>query len=195
VKLVRTIVLHRFPTHVKITDKRRAKVVDGVVKNPKAVGTPGYQKITFQGLYSGNMHPFTRNKIVETMHKYINHQIRKESPIDIDPQKPLLIRGKLYVPKNYGKVSVRNGNLTWKKPKDTYTEEWDVLNASVFWVKAFEDCISRPDKDANGVVIREPIIPDDNAGFISGTGEMRRRYVDNLSKRKIVFEIYEDDLK
>ncbi|MHA2255519.1 MAG: hypothetical protein ACXAAM_05565 [Candidatus Heimdallarchaeaceae archaeon] len=194
-KLVRRIVLYRFPTHIKISESRRAKVVNGVTKNPKAAGTPGYQKITFQGLYSGNIHPFTRNKIVEGMHKYINYQLRKEKPIDIDPEKPLVIRGKLYVPRNYGKVSVRNGNLTWKPPKETYVEEWDVLNASVFWIKAFEDCISRPDNDANGVAIRESLIPDDNASFISGSGEMRRRYIDSLAKRKIVFEIYEDDLK
>ena len=193
-KLVRRIVLHRFPTHIKLSDSRRAKIVDGVVKNPNTIGTPKYQKVTFQGLYSGNIHPFTRNKLVEGMHKYINYQLRDQLPIEIDPEKPLVIRGKLYVPRNYGKVSVRKGKLTWKAPKDGYTEEWDVLNASVFWVKAFEDAISRPDKDANGVVIRDSIIPDDNAGYLSGSGEMRRRYVDHISKRKIVFEIYEDDL-
>jgi len=194
-KLIRTFVLHKFPTHIKVSDKRKAKVVDGVLKNPSTAGKPKYQKLNFQGLYSGNIHPHTRSKLVAKMHRYINIQIRNHLPIKIDPEKPLVLRGKMYVPKNYGKVSVRGGVLTWKPPKASYEEEWDVLNASVFWIKAFEDSVSRPEEDKNGVIIRKAIIPDDSARFLSGTGEMRRRYIDDLADRKIIFELYEDDLE
>jgi len=195
-KLVKTITLHQFPTHVKLSDKRRAKKdKEGNITNPRAAGTPKFQKINFQYLYDGSAHGTTRQKMIKHMHHYINKQIRNVDTIDMDANKPLVIRGMLYAPINFGSVRTQNGNVIIKDPPEGYVPNWDMINFGTIWVKAFEDCISGDEMDSKGeTIIRPRIIPDDHCGYVSGTGEMRVRFIEKFSQRKIVFNIYQDDL-
>ena len=193
-KLVKSITLHKFPTHIKLSEKQRAKYDDqGKLKNKSQVDLPKYSKLNFQGLYNGNMHHTVRQKLVKTVHHYINRQIRDLKPLQFPEGASLVIRGMMYVPRNFGNVKMRLGKLQVTKPKKNYIPNWDMLNAGALWVKVFEDCISRPEIQQN-IQIRPSLIEDDHAGIVSGTGEMRRRFIDNFNERKIVFNIYLDDL-
>lgn len=183
-RLIRTITLHKFPTHVKLSDKRKAKYdIAGNITNPRAVGTPRYLKINSQGLWNGNMSPLIRQKIAKNLHLYINEQIRKELPFDSSIY-PIIIRGKVYTPKNLGSYKMVKGEL--KSGKDLEQGGWDILNFGFIWVKTFEDCIKADDPWSR----RKALIIDDDVDHVEASGEMRRVWIDNFEDRKIEFEIY-----
>ena len=196
-KLVRQFVLQKFPTHVAISQSQKPKYRNGIVINPKRVGKPKYQKISFQGLYNGSMHPNVRQKVMKTIHEYINRCIRNSPPIEgLGFDKSLVIRGMLYVPVNFGTVKMINDEINHHPihHDEDYEPNWDILNAGTLWTKAFEDCLKKPDAEDVASRSRGAVIPEDNVKYLSGSGEMRVRFVDTFAERRIVFNLYIDDL-
>lgn len=192
-KLIRQITLHKFPTHLQISLQQRPKYKDGVLQNPKTVGMPKMAKITFNALYSGNLHEMVRQKMMKFIHLYIKRQLRNVEPIPTD--KPLVIRCMAYLPINYGSVRMIKGQLNWKAPSKDYKPNWDIFNFGVIWVKAIEDVLHEDEMDEKTglYVTRKRLIPEDTVEYVTGSGEMRVRFIEEFDQRKIVINIYEDD--
>lgn len=135
-----------------------------VIANPRSVGTPRYQQINGQYLYSGFSSPFTRNKIVTALHEYFMERIFKSGikPVKIE-KFPLLCKVGLYT--FIGKA------------------DWDLSNLWIYY-KTFEDCLVKskiiPDDSilyitGAGACTLVPI-KEDNPNHI----------------KKIIFRYYED---
>ncbi len=176
--LVRTIEVPEFITHIKVSERRRAKYKpSGEIANPRAVGTPRYEKINSQKIYSGNMTPMLRQKVVKSMKLFLADHVMKETPLT---NFPVVIRGEAHVPENYGDVRASKGEIHFPLLLDTYIANWDIDNLGYLWCKCFNDCL-----------VEYSILPDDNIRYVKGSGEMMYMGVDDFDKRKLVFNIFE----
>jgi len=112
-------------THVKLSNRRRAKyyttkskipkkyknykfntenfLIDKlgnkIISNPKVVGTPNMKKINGQDFYRGGNNPIIRSKIVLKMKSFWTDKLKKCKKININ-QYPLKLSLDFYVPEN-----------------------------------------------------------------------------------------------
>lgn len=181
-RFITAITIPEFITHVKLSNKRRAKYytkkskipkkykelkfkngflvdVDGkkVVSNPRSVGTPKLKKINGQEIYSGMPHHM-RAKIVKTIKDFYKKHLKNIDPVD---SFPIQIEMELHAP-------IEVGN-------------WDLDN---LWIynKCFQDALT----DLG-------IIPDDNIQYITKPASPLFFPVENMEDRKLVYRIYSDD--
>ena len=137
-----------------------------------------YVKINGQTIYSGNLHHYTRAKVVNQMHEFLGEYIKKElGEADLSHLFPLKISTYFYAPINYGDVRMYKGEVRWKEPADDYEPSWDVDNQWI-WGKCFNDTLTHLG-----------YVPDDNARFVKSSGETTFVEVDEFKKRKLVFVI------
>lgn len=114
------IEIPNYLTHVQLTKGRRAKYytkggkipkkyqkfknydsknrllgADGkpLIANPASINKPRIKKINGQELYSGNMPPHLRSKIVSVLKEHFEHALRKCNPLD---DFPIAIEAELY---------------------------------------------------------------------------------------------------
>ena len=107
-----------------------------ILKNPKAAGTPKLWKINGQALYSGNLHPQSRKKAAEEMHKYFRPFVKSIKPIKLEEGEYLKIECEIYAP-----LKEDNWDCTNKWPfikwfEDTLTESNRIPDDSVKYVRS-----------------------------------------------------------
>lgn len=110
-------------------------------------------KINGNAIYSGNMHRFTRAKVVEEMHEYIGSYLGPYKGLNIDV--PIRITYKYYTPLNHGSISLRKGLLCWKPVNPGYTPNWDIENLHSIYSKVGNDALTL-----------EGVIKDDNVSIV-----------------------------
>jgi hypothetical protein len=172
-------------THIKLSEQRRAKYYtiseeekipkkykkDGVhykngkavctetginiIKNVKTAGTPKLWKINAQDLYSGNLHPQSRSKVMKEFHKYFgdiltNNLVKslKNSKIEVKKDQRLAF------------YYTFEGKLENNKS--------DINNKSYLYDKAFTDTMTEKSltNDKQKDVIKLGIIKDDSLEYI-----------------------------
>lgn len=177
-----TIVIPKFLTHCR----RRDPPKSGISKSKKSA----YWKMNYNGLYGGTLHPFERSYIMDQLHKYLDAYFPKTLEIST----PIEIEIHIYVPINYGSLSIRKNaisqqyELCWKKPKDTYKPNWDGDNLSSIWQKIIIDQLAG--KFSKGVREATGLIPDDTVEYVR-KGKWEIHFVDNIEDRKIELIINE----
>jgi len=187
-KLIREVEFPEFITHIRMSKKRKAKLdTQGNILNPRSAGTPKYMKINSQNIYSGNMSPLVRQKVVKSMKI---HMIPHVLTMEVIPAEcfPIIIRGEAHVPLNYGQAKVVGGEFKYPEVGDDYEPNWDIGNLGYLWSKTFDDCLTMSET-FDGIPIT-PIIPDDSVEYVHGTGEMQYFNVPSFEERKLVFKIY-----
>lgn len=110
-------------------------------------------KINNNAIYSGNMHRFTRSKIVKDLHDYISLYLEPYKGLKIST--PISITYKIHTVLNHGSISLRKGILCWKPVTKSYKPTWDIENLASLWIKTINDALT----------INEIII-DDNVSIV-----------------------------
>lgn len=178
----RVITLEKFPTHIMLSKKRRAKYdidITGkqVLLNAGTAGTPKFEKINGQAIYSGNMFEHTRNKMVNEMTKFILEKLAQEEPIYLEENEYLLIRGEVHTVINQDDYRMLKGVLN--VPKNMRKKSrWDVGNLWI-WSKVHDDTL-----------VEGMVIEDDNISIVRGTGELLFFPIKDFEQRKLVFNIF-----
>ena len=140
-----------------------------------------YLKINGQNLYNGSLHYISRAKMVKQMHDYVKPFIDKElKGRDLSRLYPLSISLELHVPLNYGNVRMLKTGISWKPVRDDYIATWDADNLWI-WGKIFNDSLTEGG-----------YIEDDSVSFVTNSGGVKFREIDNLKDRKLVFIISKD---
>lgn len=169
----------------KTTSKRKKKEVIKVtipqfithVNKTKKTKT----KINGQNIFNGRLHHYTRASMVKDLHEYLKPYVDKAlKGKDLSSLLPLSIRLEVYAPINYGSVRYYKGEIRWKKPAKGYVANWDADNLWI-WGKVFNDTLTE-----NGY------IEDDSVSFITDSGRVKFKRVDEFDKRKLVFVITKD---
>lgn len=210
-ELLRTITVHSYIRHIKLSDSRnpiyysigdklpkkyqdkkrydfrawkyskkvKLELIDlktcaRVVKNIKSQGTPKYQIINGQCLYSGVVRQETRNKMMQEMKEYFSPFINDTEPIQLTDL-PIRIHTEVFHP-----YLATNG------------QPWDMDNHFYMYQKAFQDTM-QGNKDKDGNLRCRPIVPEDNTLVISQPPSPLHIPVDTFEERKIVFKIYKED--
>lgn len=112
-----------------------------------------YIKINGNAIYSGNMHRFTRAKIVKDLHNYIGSYLKPFKGLNITS--PVQITYKIHTVLNHGSISLRKGVLCWKPVTKTYKPTWDI-----------ENLFSLYSKIGNDALVIENVITDDNVSIV-----------------------------
>ena len=99
-----------------------------------------YLKINNNAIYSGNMHRFTRAKIVKDLHNYLTPYLKPFKGLNINS--PVHITYNIYTVLNHGSISLRGGVLRWKPVKKGYKPTWDLENLASLWVKVGNDTLT-----------------------------------------------------
>ena len=186
IKPDQTIEVPQFITHVKLSNKRRAKyfmkgsevpkrymnyrynkknqLVDPfnepVVKNIRSVGTPNFKKINGQEFYKGVGNPIIRAKMIKEMKTFFRKFIKTASPLGLNDY-PVKVSIDLYLP--LGKMDFDIDNLSW------------------VYIKAISD-----------VLVDCGIVFNDTVEYIINTGECRYFPVDEIEQRKMIINIYKN---
>ena len=135
-------------------------------------------KINGQTIYSGNLHHYTRAKVVKQLHEYLSEYIKEQlGEADLSHLFPLQITLHFFSPLNYGDIRMYKGNLSWKKPADDYEPSWDADNQWI-WGKCFNDSL-----------VKCGYVPDDNVAYIQSSGKVVFNEVEELDDRKLLFVI------
>lgn len=159
-----TITVPKFITHV-----------------PKSKTT--YIKINGQTIYSGNLNPFTRNKVVRAMKDDLIQSFKKQlKGIDLNQYVPLKVALVMHNVPNYETVKFMSkkfkflgGNVEIGKK---YEPSFDVDNQWI-WIKCFTDVIA---KDLN-------LLVDDTVKYIPNNGDIMYVPIDNFENRKLEFKL------
>ena len=158
-KKVFTVEIPEFMTHVNKTKTKKLK-------------------INGQTIYSGNLHHYTRAKVVEQMHVYLEEYIKEQlGEADLSHLFPLEISLHFFAPINYGNVRIYKQEVRWKQPEDDHEPNWDVDNQWI-WGKCFNDTL-----------IKCGYAPDDNVRYIKSSGKTTFEEVDTFEERKLIFVI------
>lgn len=158
-----SLVYKRFPTHVSIYTTKNGK--------------PGkFNKVSGQSIYSGQMHPVVRSKVMGALKERFFPASNNLSKLLTNDQarkfKKVKIIFEYGVPINYGDIRMINGKLNWKPAKKDYVPRWDLSN---LWPmrKSIEDCL-----------VDAGILKDDNVGFVRELNE-RFTEVNHINDRYI----------
>ena len=153
-----TLVLDKFPTHVKKTNNK--------IKPNK------WWKINSQGIYNSSIQKFTRGIVIENIHSYIISELKQQELPSISSPVQLVLR--IYIPINYGDIRrKKDGTISWKKPDKDYIPTADEDNISWIWNKCIKDCITK-------LLIWE----DDTMYWCRGTDSLVG-FIDELEDRRI----------
>jgi hypothetical protein len=134
-----------------------------VLRNPKAAGTPKTSVINFQYLYSGHLHPVALTKVMDAMKTqfkpYVDELKEIKCPIKVHYEfhDNITVSGKL----------------------------WDIDNRALFYVKAFQDCLTGWDK--KGVKNCKTIIYDDNIMHLTGFSISYVPIPDNETRKLVIY--------
>jgi len=140
-----------------------------------------FMKINGQNIYNGNLHRFTRAKMVEQLHEYLKPFIHQElKGRDLSRLYPLDISLEVHAPINYGSVSMRKKGLCWNPAKPGYKANWDADNLWI-WGKCFND-----------VLTKEGYIVDDSVDYVTSSGKVSFKKIKDFKNRKLVFVIKKD---
>lgn len=149
-----SIVYRRFPTHVPSYVSKK--------------GVPSkYHKVSGQSIYSGQMHPVVRAKLMSALKDRFtpgaNNVKRLTTTKKVPSMKKVKLTFEYGVPVNYGDVRMIRGVLSWKSANSDYIPRWDLSN---LWPmrKSIEDCL-----------VGSGIIRDDNVGVVV---ELSERFVE-----------------
>lgn len=148
------------------------------MNNPSNPLKKAFKKIGFNSIYSVP-HWILRSKMIDQIHAYLHQNI----PNNLEIETPIETILQIYVPINYGDVSIRLNKkigrrvLVWIAAKIGYIPKWDLFNLSVMWIKCFEDCI-----------VAKKIIKDDSVFYIR-KGSYEFISVDHIDLRKLVYTI------
>jgi hypothetical protein len=160
------IVLDKFPTHVAKTDNKY-KINQFV-------------KVNGQLIYNDSIQRFTRNTVMQNMHRYLMDNI----PTDVIlTEESLYVKISYHIPINYATVSRRKKKdtqqyyLSWKPAPLDYEPTNDIDNIDLIWRKAILDAL------------KVDIIKDDNMKYITDV-KAGVRFVDNINSRFIKIRIY-----
>lgn len=135
-------------------------------------------KINGQTIYSGNLHHYTRAKVVKQLHEYLSKHIKEQlGEADLSHLFPLQITLHFFSPINYGDIRIYKGGLSWKKPVAGYEPSWDADNQWI-WGKCFNDSL-----------VKCGYVPDDNVAYIQSSGKVVFNEVEELNDRKLLFVI------
>lgn len=153
-----------FPTPL---DKNRTLLVEKetmrrVVANPKSVGTPHWEKVSFQKIYNGDISKHVRAKMVIEVKKFINSKLDQLKAIK-EEDYPIKIQMEIH---------------------DTFLERgalFDIGNRGWMYGKVFEDCLTR-----GGIIV------DDNVLFVTQAPAPKYIPVNTEEDRKLVFIIETD---
>jgi len=141
-----------------------------------------YVKINGQNIYNGNLNPFTRAKMVKQMHDYVKSFINEElQGRDLSRLYPLSICLEVHTPINHGNIRLLKSGISWKPPKEDFVATWDADNLWI-WGKIFNDTLTELG-----------YIDDDSVSFVTDSGRVKFRAVDEYKDRKLVFVIQQDD--
>jgi len=155
------ILLNRYPTHLPYTNNKKA---------PNK-----YVKLNYQNVYNGKISRFSRNVLMENIHKYICKRIPQDLNIE---EFPIKVSLDLYTVINYGDVRRnKNGNISWKPPKENYEPSWDLDNAATIWIKAGLDALKKNN-----------VFPDDNIKYVNSI-EYNFYPIKEFKERKIIMRI------
>jgi len=152
-----SIVYQRFPTHLP------------TYINSK--GVPGkYYKISGQSIYSGQMHPVVRAKLMDGLKERFSPAANNLYKVIRHKSAPMLRKVGLTleygIPLNYGDVRMIKGKISWKPVSPMYSPRWDISN---LWPmrKAIEDAM-----------VDAKLITDDNVAYVPRITERFREVMD-----------------
>ena len=152
------LILKEFPTHVPKTNNK--------IKANK------YWKINSQSIYNGAIQRFTRAIVVNNIHSYILEQLKTQQLPKID--RPIQLQLDIYIPINYANIRRnKDGEISWKIPKDDYEPTNDEDNISWIWNKCIKDCLTKL-----------KVWEDDTMYWCRGTSSLIY-FVDNINDRRI----------
>lgn len=184
--------IFEFPSHVKLTEKRRKKYKDKIVThddgsqelikvivNSKTVDTPRWTKINGQYMYNGNWNEFQRRKVFDTMHSFILSSIEKSlTTIKVAIKFPVEIELEIHTLKSHGGIKMLGNKLIIPTKEDKSNSNWDIGNLGFAWSKAIDDCLHKLN-----------IIPDDSIQYVKSTGKVTFIPIECYENRKIVVKI------
>ena len=159
------IVIENFPTHIAKTNNK--------TKANKMV------KLNNQAIYNSNLNRFSRNTVMQNLHKYLASQIKpyKKTFLREGTQYPIKLEIVIHTVKNHGSIQMRNHKLCWKYPTEDYIPNWDIENLATIWIKAICDTL-----------VSLKMIPDDNINYLSSIS-YKFKEVKDLDKRKLEIKI------
>lgn len=138
-----------------------------LAKKTKATGKPRMWTINGQSIYNAAMHHYTRASVTNYFHNYLSKYIKEQ----INDEMMSLIKSNVGKNLPY-KLSISLDIYEIKRGKIP-----DVGNLWL-WIKWFEDAL----QECN-------VIPDDNPDYVIESGRKTYRWVDDDTKRKLVFNI------
>lgn len=177
---------------VSINKEDRVVNIEKVLANETQAGKPKYHIISGQDDHV-RASPFTRKKVVDTLHDYYYDEIfRSHSNIKLN-----YIRRKfesnypLYIVLEL-KDTVKN---VFDNSKDDIGRRWDVGNRLLPYNKTFLDFLTRGYKDKNGEVLMRPFIEDDDRLHVTSANNGYFTPIENEENRSIVVHFYKDTRK
>jgi len=153
-----------------------AKTGQRVLFNAKNVGKAKIANINGQGILSGNIRSFEKDKMLGEIKDYVRPFVANVPPIQRFPLR-LILR-------------------VYDTRVDTYFsggQRWDLENRFIPYAKAIHDLIAEDDVDRNGNIIRHRLIPDDNVDYITGPMQPLFYPIENPEERKLVLAIFKDN--
>ena len=205
--LIREIVIEPLLHHVQLSKKTKEKWSTRLNKvtgkeesyqvNPDSAGLPKYMKISGNDVYAnGQGGNFTISKMLNAMKDSVMEVLMKEEPITIFP---ICIEIEIHTTRDQIDYKYRNGVLQTPKSKRDKAA-WDIGNFWV-WSKIFDDCLipykepvlrtgKKENKDKTKYRGWKGLIPDDSIDYIKKTGGIEYFEINDYSKRKIIFKIY-----
>jgi hypothetical protein len=143
---------------------------DRVVANPRAAGTPNYEKLSGNRFSSGFGNHHLRRRLTHGLKDFYRPIVRNQlEPFDDDVY-PLWVRWECYT------VISRN--------------VFDLDNFWFYW-KYLSDVLAE-DEDPNDGSSLDPIIPDDNFEYFTAPARPILYPIDDWDDRKFVFQFYRD---
>ena len=141
-----------------------------VCSNPRVAGTPKFQVISSQHLYSGTMMPMIRAKVMKELKSHVKSHI---------PDLKLITSYPLKIHIEFHDVVYESGRL------------WDLDNRTYVYMKAIQDVLAGNDGSDEGC---DKIIEEDNILIIT---ETRSKFIpiDDTENRKLVIYLYKEDDK
>jgi hypothetical protein len=195
---IQTLVIPKYITKVKLSERRQAKYYresqkakvpkkfrgkgfvfrqgflygpDGqrVVANPKVAGTPRWETVSGNKLSTGYGSPHIRNTITNALKDFFRPYVRTLQPFR-DEHYPLRVEWDLYTTVDRSNFDLSN---LW------------------FYYKYFEDSLHESSNPVTGQAF-DPILKDDSVQYLTHSPGPRLIPVDDFEDRCFVFRFYRD---
>jgi len=170
-----------FPTHVKLTERRRVKGKRG--EKSVMINKPRFLKINGQGIYNRTFEKFAQAKMISFMKQWLKDSIErnpdyKKIPGILELNYPLSLSCEVHSPINYGNYKIKAEAEELLKPKSNSASKWDLLNFGWIWIKCFEDFLTE-----------NKFITDDSIEFLQSTGSLSWKNTPDINNRKLIFKL------